>query len=68
MLTTKEEGYPSDFRGSQNYLRRRKRFPQTKGVVYDETFDPIARYTPICTIIHELETTSDGCKDNLSQW
>jgi hypothetical protein len=23
-LTTKEDGYTSDFRGSQNYLRRRK--------------------------------------------
>jgi hypothetical protein len=45
-----------------------RRFPQTEGVVYDETFDPVARYTSICTIIHELETTSDGCKDNLSQW
>ena len=43
-----------------------RRFSQAEGVDYDETFDPIARYTSIRTIIHELETTSDGCKDNLS--
>jgi hypothetical protein len=43
-------------------------FSQAEGVDYDETFDPVARYTSIRTIIHELETTSDGCKDNLSQW
>jgi hypothetical protein len=45
-----------------------KIFPQIEGVIYDETFEPVARYTSIHTIIHELETTSDGCKDNLSQW
>jgi hypothetical protein len=44
------------------------RFSQAEGVDYDEIFYPIARYTSICTIIHELETTSDGCKENLSQW
>jgi hypothetical protein len=43
-------------------------FSQEEGVDYDETFDLVARYTSICTIIHELETTSYGCKDNLSQW
>jgi hypothetical protein len=41
---------------------------QEEGVDLDETFDLVAQYTSICTIIHELETTSDGCKDNLSQW
>jgi hypothetical protein len=40
---------------------------QEEGVDYDETFDSRSRYTSIRTIIHELETTSDGCKDNLSQ-
>jgi hypothetical protein len=35
-------------------------FSQADGVDYDETFAPVARYTSICTIIHELETTSDG--------
>jgi hypothetical protein len=44
-----------------------RRFPQIEGVVYDKTFDSIVQYTSIRTIIHELETTSDGCKDNLSQ-
>jgi hypothetical protein len=43
-------------------------FSQVKGVDYDETFDLVARHTSIRTIIHKLETTSDGCKDNLSQW
>ena len=41
---------------------------KAEGVYLDETFDPVAQYTSIRTIIHELETTSDGCKDNLSQW
>jgi hypothetical protein len=35
-------------------------FPQVEGVDYDETLAPVARYTSIHTIIHELETTSDG--------
>jgi hypothetical protein len=43
-------------------------FSQAEGVDYDETFDPVARYTSIRTIIHELETALDGCKYNLSQW
>jgi hypothetical protein len=43
-------------------------FSQAEGVDYDETFDPVARYTSIRTIIHELETTTNGCKDSLSQW
>jgi hypothetical protein len=43
-------------------------FSQIEGVVHNETFDPVAEYTSISTIIHALETTSDGCKDNLSQW
>jgi hypothetical protein len=45
-----------------------KRFSQIGGVVYDETFDPVARYNSIHTIILELETTSYGCKENISQW
>jgi hypothetical protein len=42
-------------------------FSQVEGVDYDDTFDPVARYTSIRSIIHKLETTSDGCKDSLSQ-
>jgi hypothetical protein len=34
-------------------------FSQTEGVVYDETLDPVNRYTSIRTTIHELETISD---------
>jgi hypothetical protein len=37
-----------------------RRFPQIEGVVYDETFDPVSRYTSIHTVIYELETTSNG--------
>jgi hypothetical protein len=48
-------------------------FSRVEGIDYEETFAPIARYTSIRTIIctsciHGLETTSDGCKDSLSQW
>jgi hypothetical protein len=35
-------------------------FSQAEGDDYDETFSRVARYTSIRTIIHELETTSDG--------
>jgi hypothetical protein len=63
------EGHAAD----QSVEKYKERFvairvPQTKGVVYDKTFDPVARYTSIRTIIHELETISDECKDNISQW
>jgi hypothetical protein len=37
-LTTKEDVYPSDFRGSQNYLRRRKNrtiIEATKAMIHD---------------------------------
>jgi hypothetical protein len=50
-----------------------RRFSQVEGIDYEETFAPVAQihfhpydYCPSC--IHGLETTSDGCKDNLSQW
>jgi hypothetical protein len=47
-------------------------FSQVEGIDYEETFAPVARYTSIRTIIalyiYGLETTSEGCKDKLSQW
>ena len=34
-------------------------FSQTKGVVHDETLDPVNHFTSIRTTIHELESISD---------
>jgi hypothetical protein len=44
-----------------------------EGIDYEDAFAHVARYTSIpddyfpCNI-HGLESTSDGCKENLSQW
>jgi hypothetical protein len=47
-------------------------FSQVEGIDYEETFAhfPIHfhPYDYFPCSIHGLETTSDGCEDNLSQW
>ena len=48
-------------------------FSQVEGIYYEETFAHVAQihfhlYDYFSCSIHGLETTSDGCKDNLSQW
>jgi hypothetical protein len=49
-LTTKENGYPSDFRGSQNYLIRRKSrtiIEATKAMMHDQSL-PMILWAEAC--------------------
>ena len=49
-LTTKEDGYTSDFRGSQNYLRRRKNktiIEATKAMMLDQSL-PMILWAEAC--------------------
>ena len=50
-----------------------RRFSQVEGIDYEETFSPVSQihfhpYDYCSCSIHGLETTSDGCKDSVSQW
>jgi hypothetical protein len=49
-LTTKEDVYPSDFRGSQNYLRKRKNrtiIEATKAMIHDQSL-PMIMWADAC--------------------
>jgi hypothetical protein len=59
-LTTKEDVYPSNFRGSQNYLRRRKNktiIETTKEMIHDQSL-PMIMWAEACMTVVYVQNRS----------